>query len=210
MEKRENMIPEQRVGNQLDTFNSVTASSEEEARQLFLLAVNRLLDVNVWNKISGKLSSTFRLTDEKGSEIDGPARPGNHFKIDIPGPGPASGEGNDWVKVEALDDKRNPSGKNESVTLRVRPTADPENTEKDTAHFFDEAATSSFRVERDGNTVTASVHGRNEQPNTDVEKTSDKMRNALVGTGAVAGFSAPQWKALVNGLLDTSVRTDSD
>jgi hypothetical protein len=95
-------------------------------------------------------------------------------------------------------------GNEESVTLRVRPSPDPENQDTNTAHFFKDYATSSFRVQRKGNQVTASVHGRNEVPNTETEKALDKIRNAFVGATAVAGMSTPQWKGLVKGLLDTS------
>jgi hypothetical protein len=168
------------------------------------MAANRLLDVNVWDQICGPLSAKFRLTDPSGNKITGPAKPGDHFMINIPGPGPSAGEGYDWVEVEALDDKRNPSGNDESIAIRVRPTASPLNRDSDTAHFFSEDATSSFRVVREGTKVRAEVHGRNEVPNTDVDKTVDKVRNAVVGTGAAAGMSSPQWNSLVNGLLDPS------
>lgn len=205
IEENEKHIPHQDLGNKLDTEESVSASSAHEAQQIFRIAADRLLNVNCWGKISGPLSARFMLTDESGRVIKGPAQPGNHFKIDIPGPGPANGNGFDWVKVEALDDERNPGGNEESITLRVRPSPDPEKFTSETAHFFKDYATSSFRVERIGNKVTASVHGRNEIPNTDVDKTGDKLRNALVGTGAVGGISSTQWRALVHGLLDHSI-----
>jgi hypothetical protein len=203
-EETEKHIPHHNVGNKLDTDETVSVDSLQEAQQLFKLATERLLDVNCWGKISGPLSATFILTDEGGRLINGPAQPGNHFKIDIPGPGPKSGRGYDWVKVEALDDERNPGGNEESLTLRVRPSPDPAKSGADTAHFFKDYATSSFRVERKGNKITASVHGRNEIPNTETDQTSDKIRNAVVGTGAVAGISSTQWKALVHGLLNPS------
>ena len=50
--------------------------------------------------------------------------------------------------------------------------------------------------------MTAAVHGRNEKPNTDIEKTSDKIRNALIGSAATQGIAKIQWQKLVNGLLD--------
>jgi hypothetical protein len=140
------------------------------------------------------------LTDESGRIIKGPAQPGNHFKIDFPGL--PSGNGFDWVKVEALDDERNPGGNEESITLRVRPSPDPEKSASETVHFFKDYATSSFRVERIGNTVKASVHGRSEVPNTDA---GDRLGNALIGTRAVGSISSTQWTALVHGLLDNSI-----
>lgn len=204
-EEKEKGIPEQKKGNQLDVRHASAASSLQEAQAVFSMAANRLLDVNHWDKLCGPLSATFRLTDQHGKEIAGPAHPGDHFKINLPGPGPAAGDGYDWVQVEALDDKRNPSAYEESVTLRVRPSSSPTGDTADTAHFFKDEATSSFRVQRKGNVVTAEVHGRNEVPNTSTDKPVDKMRNAVVGLGAITAFSAPQWKKLVKGLLDPSI-----
>ena len=202
MEKNDNMVPPQHVGKKLDTENEVNAPSEEEAKGLFQLATQRLLNVNEWDKICGPLSSVFRLTDNGGALKEGQPTPGDHFRIDVPGPGSKTGEGYDWVRVEAIDDHRNPNADSESVTIKVRPATNPRNSNNDTAHFLSEEATSSFRVAREGRVVRAEVHGRNEVPNTDAEKPIDKVRNAVVGTGAVAGMSNPQWKSLVNGLLE--------
>jgi hypothetical protein len=198
------MVPHSHEGSSLDTDFEVRATDESEAKKLFALAAHRLLDVNSWDKICGPMSAVFKLTDRNGVGIDGLAKPGDHFQIDVPGPGPAAGDGFDWVKIEAMDDQRNPSAPEESVTLRVRPSPSPRNESSDTAHFFSNAATSSFRIVRQGSVVRAEVHGRNETPNTEADNPIDKVRNALVGTGARAGLSKPQWNSLVKGLLSTS------
>jgi hypothetical protein len=202
--ENEKIIPDQRVGKQLDTDYEYRAGSDEEARAVFEKTVANLLDVNSWDKLCGPLSAKFQLTDARGDEVKRQPQTGDHFKIDVPGPGPSSGDGYDWVQVEALEDRRNPSADQESVTIRVRPATSPLNDQRDTAHFFHDEATSSFRVQRIGNLVKAEVHGRNEVPNTDAEKVKDKVRNAVVGSGAVAGLSAPQWKSLVKGLIEHS------
>jgi hypothetical protein len=198
------MVPPNNKGSSLDTEFEVRATDESEAKKLFALASHRLLDVNSWDKLCGPMSAVFKLTDRNGIEINGLAKPGDHFQIDVPGPGPAAGEGFDWVRIEAMDDQRNPSAREESVTLRVRPSSSPKNKNPDTAHFFSEDATSSFRVARIGTVVRAEVHGRNETPNTETTSAVDKVRNAVVGTGASAGMSTPQWNSLVKGLLNTS------
>ena len=38
-------------------------------------------------------------------------------------------------------------------------------------------------------------------PNTDVERLTDKVRNALVGMAAYVGISEIHWKALLKGFL---------
>jgi hypothetical protein len=200
--KEKDIIPNQRIGNQLDVSHRVEGKTPEEARMIFDAAVARLLDVNNWERICGPLSAKFTLTNDEGTDVSDKVVPGYYFRIDIPGPGPSAGEGFDWVKVEELEDRRNPADADETVTIRVRPSASPRTDEKDTAHFFDASASSTFRVKREGRTVTAEVHGRNEVPNTHVDRPTDKVRNAVVGAGAVAGVAKPQWASLVKGLLE--------
>ena len=59
-------------------------------------------------------------------------------------------------------------------------------------------------VKLEDDLISAEVHGRNEKPNTSAENLPDKIRNAVVGIGAVAGFAKIQWQKLVKGLLNTS------
>jgi len=75
--------------------------------------------------------------------------------------------------------------------------------EKDaiTEHFFSKEATSSFLVEHAGRKVEASVKGRNELPNVEIHGLINKIRNLLIGLGAMIGLNYPQWKALVKGIL---------
>lgn len=201
-EHNDDVVPNQRVGKKFDTLEEFKAESDTQAKEVFERAVARLLDVNRWGEICGAMSANFTLTDKNGNEKGETVEVGDHFKIDIPGPGPRTGDGYDWVEVEEIEDARNPSGDEERVTVRVRPSPSPDNASPDVAHFFSNNATSSFRVCRIGDTVTAEVHGRNETPNTSTDDNVDKVRNAMVGTGATAGMSFPQWKSLVKGLLE--------
>jgi hypothetical protein len=160
-----------------------------------------LLNVNHWKEWAGAFSAGFQLTDQQGNEIDTPPKQGNFFKIDIPAPGITSGEGYDWVQIEEV--KEEAQDDVEYLAIRVRPAPSPLNEKKDVAHFYTDEATSNFIVRRDGTKVTAGVYGRNEKPNVKKSDTViDKIRNAVVGTSGVSGFSKLQWKALVSGLLE--------
>lgn len=195
MDIEKDIVPEQHHGSESNTESSKSFSSEEDAKEFFKKVADRLLHVNEWHYYAGKATAEFQLADEKGNVVHRPVEKGDHFRIDIPGPGPATGDGFDWVRVEEIltvDD---------CVTIRVRPATNPTNDKQDVAHFFDENATSSFVVKKEGNKVTAAVYGRNEKPNTHTEKVVDTVRNAAVATGAVSGFSKMQWKSLVEGLL---------
>ena len=207
MEQNENnaLVPEQLTGGQSNTEHSVTAKSRQEALDIFKRAYKRLLNINIWNKLSGKASADFELRDRDGQEGHRLARVNDYFMIDIPGPGPASGEGYDWVRVEEIEDKTNPETDEETFSMRVRPCTDPNNESTDVAHFFTDESTSTFVIRRKENIITASVFGRNEKPNTDTEKVADKIRNAAIGSTAIAGVAKIQWAFLIKGLLEDEV-----
>lgn len=189
------IIPEQNEGIETNTESEIELNNEDEARSFFELAKERLFSVNNWHHYAGTGTADFQLTDEKGNPVDRLPQKGDHFKIDIPGPGTITGEGNDWVQIEEITEDEN------CIGIRVRPATNPTNERKDVAHFFDETATSSFIVKREKNKVIAGVYGRNEKPNTNTETVVDKIRNATIATGAISGFSKLQWKSLVNGLV---------
>jgi hypothetical protein len=196
----EKMIPPQREGGKKDIEHRVTAIDDDDARKLFFIARNRLVDVNKWHELAGAASAKFTLTDRTGAEVDRTAEQNDYFKIDIPGPGPVEGDGFDWVFIEAIEEKSDTQGPSETIAMRVRPASPPTKGEN-VAHFFKDEATSTFVVERKGRELTAAVYGRNEVPNTSTDKIADKVRNALVGAGAIAGASNVQWGALVKGLI---------
>ncbi len=136
---------------------------------------------------------------ENGDEVNRAPQEGDHFKIDIPGPGPVTGDGFDWVQIQKVEEEN--TEQEESLSLIVHPATNPNNNRKDIAHFFSEEATSCFMAKRVGTTVTMGVYGRNETPNVDAEKVIDKARNTAVAGGAIATFSKIQWKSLVIGLM---------
>lgn len=195
------IVPTQEIGSATNAEYSYTAASLDEAIVDFQDACARLLDVNNWHEYAGKGTSIFQVTDENGKDTDGAIRQGYYFKIDIPGPGTVTGEGFDWVKVEAIDSSSNPEEDWESIAVRVRPASNPNNQKPDVAHFFSEEASSNFVLRRNGTTITAGVYGRNEIPNTSAESILDKTRNAAVGLTAASGLSLVQWNSLVKGII---------
>lgn len=193
-------IPQQQKGTEMNVIEKITLDSEAEAIHFFKTVRERLLDVNRWSEISGNGLSHFFLTDSGGNLVNRKATGGDHIKIDIPGPGTKAGGGYDWVEIEEI--KEQTLDGIEILSMRARPAPNPLKNEGDTAHFLTEEATSTFQVKRIDNTIYAEEHGRNEVPNTDTENTIDNIRNTFVGWGAKIGFSYPQWKALVKGLLN--------
>jgi hypothetical protein len=196
---KEDIIPSQEKGNASDITATHTCKDAPAARLFFEKVKRRLLNVNEWGSVAGPASARFTLCDAEGNEVQRLVQPNDHFKIDIPGPGPLTGDGYDWVKVEIVDEDR--SEDKDTISIRVRPAPNPTNDHSDVAHFFSESATSSFIIERSGTDVTAGVYGRNEKPNGDAEKIIDKARNTAIAAVAITAFSKIQWKGLVEGLV---------
>jgi hypothetical protein len=178
----------------------VIADSHIEAYKIFKESILRLLDVNEWNKLCGVGSAIFALTDDKGCDINELIQQGRFIKIDIAGPGPAAGDGFDWVYIEKTESRRITDSK-ECFAVSVRPTTNPMTSNITIAHFFKKEATSTFMVCIDGNIVSASIHGRNEIPNTSTAHTLDNIRNNVVAASAFAFFSDVQWNKLARGIV---------
>jgi len=200
------IVPVQVKGKQSDLQYTLTLETRAEAIDCFNRASKRLLNPKVWHELCGALSASFVLTGAHGEIVTRLAQVNDYLRIEIPAPGSAAGDGYDWVRIEAIDDKTDNNAEQEHFAITVRPCTMPGGaTGGDTAHFFEHSATSSFVVERKQNTVTAYYYGRNEVPNTDTERTMDNVRNALVATGGFAGLSEAQWYGLIKGLLQEEI-----
>ena len=195
------IVPENSEGKAVDIEHSVTENTTAEAIDLYKIVCERLLNPSLWQQLAGTASASFALWSGDKEMANRPASAGDYLVIDIPGPGPAAGDGYDWVRVETIQKNILP-GTEESLAISLRACANPNNAEKGTAHFFKETATSTFIVKRNGNTVTLSYHGRNETPNTTDVPLRDKVRNTLVAIGSLVGLSELQWNSLVKGMLE--------
>jgi hypothetical protein len=202
---KDTSVPNQEIGNKIDVVEHIEFSSTEESKAFYQIARERLLNVNHWAKISAIKLSTFELTDSFGEKASRTVQEGDFIKIDIPGPGTHAGDGYDWVVVESLTEQSEEDL--EMTLITVRPVAKPKGASEETAHFFENSATSTFIVRRSGNIVFAEEHGRNEVPNTNTDHLVDNIRNTLIGWSARLGLSYPQWKSLVKGLISLEQST---
>ncbi|MBA2562786.1 MAG: hypothetical protein H0V14_07705 [Chitinophagaceae bacterium] len=193
------IIPEQQTGKAIDAESSVELNNIEEAKTFFNVVKSRLQNVNKWHKFAGDISAVFKLLDKESVEVQRSAQKGDYIKIDIPGPGSDSGDGYDWVQIEEVESTSVPDV--DSFAFRVRPAQNPQNNKDDTAHFFSPESTSSFTVTREKKKVTAAIYDRNTKANKEVDSITDKIRDAVVGTAGIIGFSKIQWKNLTDGLL---------
>lgn len=193
------IVPDQHTGEAIDTASEMECTDAESARKFFQVVKNRLQQVNSWHQVGGKLTASFQVVDAQGKEVTRLVQKGDYLKIDIPGPGTVSGEGYDWVQVEAIEEIEAPE--KESFGFRVRPVTNPQNREQDVSHFYSPESTSSFIVTRDHTKITAAIYDRNTKVNKPEHSARDKIRDAVVGRAGILSFSRIQWKALTDGLL---------
>jgi len=195
-----NEIPPQREGKQSDVVEKKIASDNAEAKQLFDESAGRLLNINAWVTMCEGISASFTLTDKMGKPVNASPKEGFFICIEIPGPSASAGHGYDWVQIEKMVIAHEQHYANALALMRVRPCADPARPEQH-AHFFKAKATSTFIIRKNGLTVSAEVHGRNEEASVDDDSILNNIRNKMVTVAAMAGIAAIQWEKLVKGLL---------
>ena len=201
LKNKYSFIPAQTKGTKLDYTNSVVLNSYTEVPDLYDRAKKRLFEINDWHSLCGKASAFFYLTDNNGNEKNSFPIKGDHIRIGVPGPKSIEGSGFDWVEIEEVESSEYTPNRNISY-IKVRPSENPFKKNGITAHFFSSAATSTFMVESNNLTVTASYHGRNEFANIKETKGfGEQLRHFAIALGAQAGFSKVQWKLLINNIV---------
>jgi hypothetical protein len=195
------LIPKNIKGKENDLFESTHAETIEQAILIFQRAFRRMNDPFSWHEITGLPVRFLPSTDALNPRVN-PIKVGNYFRIETPAPGSSKGEGFDWVKVDAVEDKRDSRSDVESFGMILRACSNPTNNSDDTAHFFSSMATSSFLIQRNHLIITASYHGRNEVPNTETDRLLDTVRNTFVALGAAAGMSEIVWSRLLKAFLE--------
>lgn len=193
------IVPAQYTGEEIEAEASVDLQDEHQAKTFYLIAKERLLNVNNWHKLAGLISAHFKLTDNAGKEIQRQIQKGDFLKIDIPGPGSKGGDGYDWVCIEEL--KEMSETNIQSIGFRVRPANNPSGDKSETAHFYSDESTSNFIVTREQKKITAQIIDRNIKPNKHAHSLTDKIRDTAVGMSAIEMFSKIQWQNLAEGLI---------
>lgn len=168
---------------------------EQLASEAFTQSVRKLFAVNDWSSLPG-ITSAFHVYDAKGlPKSTGRLLVGDYVRIDLPGPTPEN-----WVVITDIGNT------DDQAELTVKPSHNPRTaaseTEKPVEHFFGGEASSTFRVERQGNRIIASEIGRNERINNEGSEAGDRpVINTLIAEGGWAYFQRVQWKKLTDYLV---------
>ncbi|WP_421826220.1 hypothetical protein [Larkinella sp.] len=165
---------------------------QETAQPAFARAREKVFDVNRWSDVSS-LTAKFVLHDAAGRpKPSGWPTVGDFICLELPGPTPEN-----WVKViEVIDEER-------KAGFAARPCADPNENENRTEHFFTAESTSTFRVERVGNTLSACQFGENERINNQHPEAGGRaVVNTVIATTGWLFYQKIQWKTLMDYLLE--------
>ncbi|RYZ14238.1 MAG: hypothetical protein EOP49_53800, partial [Sphingobacteriales bacterium] len=182
-----NLLPSQSSGKEIEASAEIDFDTAAAAISFYGRARDRLLNVNNWKNIAGKLSAEFQLFDASGTELQRAAKAGDFLRINIPGPGNNAGDGFDWAQVENVEELNEEHL--QCTGFRVRPSQNPTNDKEEIAHFYSEESTGNFIVGREHNKVYAWIIDRNTAPNKEADSVTDKLRDIAVGIGAVGVFS---------------------
>lgn len=193
------IIPEQITGKDIHAQDQTTLLTDQQAKQLFLTARQRLLNVNEWDRLLGTGLAEFELTNSDGLPKEGIVAKGDYIKIDLIGPGPKGGKGYDWVKVEEVYAHSSPE--QEWIAFRVRPARSPQSTGQGVAHFYSSDATSTFIVDRSGHVLRALIYDRNIRANESAPSVRDVIRDNAVAAAGKTVLSKIQWTLLVRALI---------
>ena len=170
-----------------------TYATRDEAQKEFKRSIEKLFDVNQWSNLPG-FTSAFQLHDPNGLEKDAKMPQVNDYvKIILPGPVPEN-----WVVVSHINEGE------EMVEFTVNPSINPtkHREEQDKIeHFFIPEASSTFRVQLDGNKISAFEIGKNEGINNNEDAGNRKLINTLIAEGGWAGVQEFQWNKLTDYLV---------
>jgi hypothetical protein len=192
MDETHYLVPRHIGGTEKDITFSISAEDIEDADDWFVDAKDRLLDVNNWQEYIRNKDVRFRLADDRGRNVDRPARRGDHIKIFFSDGANFSGDF-DWATIEAMEYDDYPDNSAETFAIRVHPSIDPQVNSGETPILLPDGASGTFVVARVGKELSVTYHGRNEQAHISREQPDEKA--------CWMGLTTGQWNDLVKGML---------
>lgn len=194
------LIPLQYKGKRSDTYSSLVLNELTNPDIAYKSIRHRLLDVNNWALYATLTNADFILLDNGGKKLNRQVAEADFIKVRFSRLQNIISVKHDYVRVTQLTTI--PTIYGDAVVMQVKPTFNPSILGGEVDHFFTAAASNTFVLYRDKSKIFLSIHGRNEQPNYKVSKTSKKVRNLVFAFLGILAVSKVQWKSLAHGLLN--------
>lgn len=166
------MVPDQQTGEWLDLEVAAALETLEDAEELFVLAKDRMLDVNNWHGLTGWQHIKLELVDKHGNVVSRTARRDDHILVH------SGQEDTDWLVVDSLEYDDYPDDVAETFAIRLHYAGEA-------AQAADHKASATIVVGRTMKRCYVAWHGRNH--------TND--------VGHWHNLSRPEWEQLLSALL---------
>ncbi|MCB0699547.1 MAG: hypothetical protein H6551_13225 [Chitinophagales bacterium] len=179
----------------------IKAIDIDDAKDVFLLAKDRLLDVSDWNTLSGNTEYKIALTNNKGQKVHRDARVFDKLQISTSN---SSGISSDmWVQISQIQYDYFPDIDNECISMLLEMTFSPSGNGID---ITEHTAVETILIKRNKEEVTAHCNGGNELPNID-----DEVPDVHINTDAelhpVLSIPNVQLQNLLRGLISVDEYT---
>jgi hypothetical protein len=179
---------------EMDIVKTRTFDSHEQAEQLYLSALQRLLNVNGWNALTGSDSDQYQLLSSLATPKEGNAQEGDFIKIKA---GDAGNGETEVLRVERVITKL--LDHNRSVSLLTRPvriTRLSDRIEYVVGHKTDYT----FVVQLQEVVVSSGIYVKDESPVED-QGIYNKITHSLKALFAWTPLYKTKWHALMEGIL---------
>jgi len=191
----QNMIPNQVFEEHAAATAKYKAETRHIAIGLFNEAKHKLLDINNWEKLCGGVAAEFRLTDEKGELLNTYPAIGNLIRIKLPLPANKYQSEFDWVRIEKFESSKDLLKDEEVFGFHVTPVENP--FTKLSKKLTSSEITTTFIIMRKSDSIIAMECERTNK----TVSFLNKMRKLIIASLTMIGFSEPQWKKLVSGIV---------
>jgi len=160
------LIPDNKKGIQVDLVHEEVYACIEDAEDLFVDAMKRLLIVNKWHQYAANVK--VKLTDNHDKEVTRRAHSKDHVQFIIDNNAPVT------FSIDAIEYDDYPDDNKESIAIRVSPIQD-----SGTAAIDPDFATNTLVIERDHAKLVASYHGRNNDEKKDTDEWQGLNENKI-------------------------------
>lgn len=163
------LVPEHENGIKRDLEVSVFTDKIEDAEDDFVLAKEKLLDINNWGKYTASFQLNFVLTDNNGKHAQRHAHKGDFIKVQSQADNAIVG----WAYIEAIEYDDYPDVDVETIAMRLHPGMNP--LDKNDNY----RATHIYVIERHNKTLHATYHSRNNAA-ADAEDDAAQVASAII------------------------------
>jgi hypothetical protein len=169
------LVPQHENGIKKDLEISIIADTIEDAGDDFVLAKEKLLDINNWGKYVEPFQLAFILTDHNGKHVNRHAHKGDYIKVQSQ----TDNSIVDWAHIESIEYDDYPDVDIEAIAIRLHPGVNPLDRNED------KTATHIYVIERHDKILHITYHSRNNA----ASATTKEDQAAVIAQNIISGIA---------------------